>query len=126
LILSACEREAIPPETETVLPDTAVNTDQEDQRLAVFFDEIFERDVSESPMFQASLGRKTEDYGRWDDFSDADAQFENQQSAADLQRLRTEFDFDALGETAQVSYPFFCKIYTKSRPTKTQWTTSHG
>ena len=107
LFLSACEREAIPPETEIVLPVATVNTDQEDQRLAVFFDEIFERDVSESPMFQAYLGRKTEDYGRWDDFSDADAQLENQQSEASLQRLRTEFNYDALGDAAKMSYRIF-------------------
>lgn len=111
LLLSACG-----PGTETSTqssnsgpekPVTTASPDQEDQRLAVFFDEIFERDVSQSPEFQAVLGRKTEDYGRWDDYSEAYAQSQNEQTAADLQRLRTEFDYDALSESAKVSYRIF-------------------
>jgi len=107
LFLGACERNNETAKTEVAAPVSTVNAAQDDQRLAAFFDEIFERDVSESPMFQAYLGRKTEDYGSWDDFSDADAQFENQQSEADLQRLHTEFDYDALTESSKMSYRIF-------------------
>ncbi len=94
LFLGACERNNETAKTEVTVPVEAVNPAQEDERLAAFFDEIFERDVSQSPMFQAYLGRKTEDYGRWDDFSDEYAQRQNQQTAADLERLHTEFDYD--------------------------------
>jgi uncharacterized protein (DUF885 family) len=105
--LSACERSSETVEPVAAEPATVVNSVTEDERLAAFFDEVFERDVSESPMFQAYLGRKTEDYGRWDDFSDADQQFEYQQSINDLERLRSEFAYDALSESAKMSYRIF-------------------
>jgi uncharacterized protein (DUF885 family) len=105
--LVACERNTETTETAVAVPITTVNTVQEDQRLAAFFDELFERDVSQSPMFQAYLGRKTEDYGHWDDFSDEHAQRQNQQTAADLERLHTEFDYAALSEPSKMSYRIF-------------------
>jgi len=107
LFLGACERSSETVEPVAAEPTTAVSSVTEDERLTAFFDEIFERDVSESPMFQARLGRKTEDYGRWDDFSDADQQFEYEQSIADLDRLRSEFEYDALSESAKMSYRIF-------------------
>ncbi len=107
LLLYACERSTETATTSTTRPDTTASPDQEDQRLAVFFEEIFERDVSQSPEFQAYLGRKTEDYGRWDDYSDEYAQFQNQQTAADLQRLQEEFDYAALSEKSKISYRIF-------------------
>jgi uncharacterized protein (DUF885 family) len=107
LLLSACERGAETPVTTNPPPAESEQSDQEDQRLAAFFEEIFERDVSQSPEFQAYLGIKTEDYGRWDDYSDAYAQTENQQAEADLERLRSEFDYDALSETSKMSFRIF-------------------
>jgi uncharacterized protein (DUF885 family) len=86
---------------------TPLSPATEDERLLAFFEEIFERDVSQSPEFQAELGRKTEDYGSWDDHSDAHAIELNAQAEADLQRLHSEFNFDALGESAQLSYRIF-------------------
>ena len=105
--LAACERNTGNTETDARLPVTAEDPALEDQRLAAFFDELFERDVSQSPIFQAYLGRKTEDYGRWDDFSDEHAQRQNQQTAADLKRLHAEFDYAALSEPAKMSYRIF-------------------
>ncbi len=107
LFLGACERSTELPETGITAPVRSANPDQDDQRLAVFFEEIFERDVSQSPEFQAYLGRKTEDYGRWNDYSDEFAQTRNQQAAADLERLHTEFDYTALSETSRMSYRIF-------------------
>lgn len=107
LLLSACERGAETPVTTNPPPAESEQSDQEDQRLAAFFEEIFERDVSQSPEFQAYLGIKTEDYGRWDDYSDANAQTENQQAEADLDRLHSEFDYDALSETSKMSFRIF-------------------
>ena len=79
----------------------------EDQRLAAFFEEIFQRELSESPLFQAQLGMKTERYGEWDDFSDAATIEDHEQTVGDLERLRAEFDYDALSEQSQVSYRIF-------------------
>ena len=107
LILGACERSTESSVTGQTTPNNAINPTGEDQRLATFFDELFERDISQNPEFQAYLGRKTEDYGRWNDYSDAFAQLENQQTAADLERLRAEFDYEALSENAKVSYRIF-------------------
>jgi len=107
LILGACERNTETSGAGANLPVTTANPDQEDQRLAAFFEEIFERDVSQSPEFQAYLGRKTEDYGRWDDYSDEYARTINQQARADLEHLRGEFDYSALSETSKMSYRIF-------------------
>ena len=113
LFLGACERNNETAKTDFAVPAPAVNPEKENERLAAFLDEIFERDVDANPMFQASLGRKTEDYGRWNDFSEEYAQFENQQTAADLERLHAEFDYDLLNESAKTSYRIF--EYNKER-----------
>jgi len=79
----------------------------EDQRLAAFFDEIFQRNLANSPIFQAQLGIKTERYGEWDDFSDNEAIRQYEETKQDLARLRAEFDYDALSEQSKVSYRIF-------------------
>lgn len=86
----------------------------EDQRLATFFDEIFQRNVANSPVFQAQLGMKTEQYGDWDDFSDAEAVRQNEEQKQDLQRLRADFDYDSLSEQWQVSYRIFEYLQERS------------
>ena len=105
--LGACERSTEAPVSDATAPATTADSEQDDQRLATFFEEIFERDVSQNPEFQAYLGRKTEDYGRWDDYSDEFAQVQNQQTATDLERLHAEFDYDALNESSKMSYRIF-------------------
>ena len=112
--LTACDRgpeKASPPAVPS--PDVAgtgqavTESLSEDQRLAAFFDEIFERNVARRPEFQARLGRKTEDYGKWDDYSEAWAVQEHQQLEADLARLRGEFDFSSLSPQSKLSYRIF-------------------
>ena len=107
VFLAACEPVSDNTVAEQSVPAATTGPAQEDQRLAAFFDEIFERDVSRSPEFQAYLGRKTPDYGRWDDYSDEYAQADNQQTAADLERLHAEFDYAALSESSKMSYRIF-------------------
>ena len=92
LFLGACERSTETPETSTVLPVETTAPDNVDQRLAAFFDEIFERDLSQNPELQAYLGRKTEDYGHWDDYSD-----EFSQTQAELKQfLRSQAEAEEL------------------------------
>lgn len=79
----------------------------EDERLSTFFEDVFEREVAFSPLFEAQLGRKTERYGDWDDASDAAALAENDRRAEDLARLAAEFDYTALSPEAQISYDLF-------------------
>jgi uncharacterized protein (DUF885 family) len=86
-------------------PATAPAT--EDTRLAAFFEEVFQRGVKDSPIFQAYLGMKGPDYGKWNDFSDEEAQRQDTLNKQDLERLRAEFDYDKLSEQMQVSYRIF-------------------
>ena len=41
---------------------------------AAFFEEVFQRSLNDSPIFKAQLGIKDADYGKWNNFSDAEAQ----------------------------------------------------
>ena len=79
----------------------------EDQRLAAFFNELFQRNLANSPLFQTQLGIKGERYGEWDDFSDAEAVRQHEETKADLARLRAEFDYDALSDQSKISYRIF-------------------
>lgn len=109
LALTACGQQGQTPAAEA--PDIeAVETAQnasEDERLSIYFEEVFEREVALSPLFEADLGRKTENYGKWDDASDAAANAENQRREGDLAKLADEFDYTALSREAQVSYDIF-------------------
>jgi len=78
-----------------------------DQRLHRFLDEVFERQVAASPMWESQLGRKTERQGQWDDFSDTAAQRRLQSRQADLARMQQQFDRDQLGAQARISYDLF-------------------
>jgi uncharacterized protein (DUF885 family) len=107
LLIGACKPAAEAPQTTGAAPAPATTTASEDQRLAAFFEEVFDRNISQNPEFQAILGIHTTDYGRWNDYSDEFAQMEERQSAADLERLHAEFDYDALGDDARLSYRIF-------------------
>lgn len=86
---------------------TAGAEQTEDQRLSAFFEEIFQRNLMNSPTFQSELGMKGPDYGKWDDFSDAEAQRQNEETKEDLARLRADFDVSKLSEQSKVSYRIF-------------------
>ncbi|MEK7264812.1 MAG: DUF885 family protein, partial [Pseudomonadota bacterium] len=79
----------------------------EDQRLAAYFEEIFQRNLKNSPTFQSQLGMKGPDYAKWDDFSDKEAQRQNEEVKQDLARLRADFDVAKLSEQSKVSYRIF-------------------
>ncbi len=79
----------------------------EDSRLSSFFEDVYERRVAESPMSQARLGRRTDAYGEWDDFSDAHSTEQNEATRGDLAHLRSEFDYDQLSDDAKLSYNVF-------------------
>jgi len=93
-------------ETSTTAP--AQESEQtEDARLAAFFDEVFERQLAQSPQLKSQLGMRDDDYGRLDDYTDAFTQLQNEETREDLRRLREESDFDALSEASKVSYLVF-------------------
>lgn len=86
----------------------------EDQRLAAFFDEVWKRNVKDSPILQAQLGVKGPDYGKWDDFSDAEAIRSNGLVRDDLRRLRADFDPAKLSEQSRISYRIFEYLQERS------------
>ena len=55
---------------------------------------MFQRSLKDSPIFQAQLGMKGPDYGKWNDFSDEEAQRQDELNKQDLERLRAEFDYE--------------------------------
>ena len=71
------------------------------------FDEIFERELALSPIRQSYLGRKTDQLGEWDDFADERTYERVERAQADVERLRSEFVYDALTEQQQLSYDLF-------------------
>ncbi len=79
----------------------------EDERLGVFFEVVFQRNLRDSPTLQAQLGMKGPDYGKWDDLSDAEATRQDGLVKEDLRRLRAEFDFEKLSQQSRVSYRIF-------------------
>jgi uncharacterized protein (DUF885 family) len=79
----------------------------EDARLGAFFEEVFQRNLKDSPIFQAYLGMKGPDYGKWNDFSDEEAQRQDALNKQDLARLRSEFKYDELSEQLKISYRIF-------------------
>ena len=96
----------VPVHAESAVPAVAV-AQTEDQRLMAFFDEVFQRNLKDSPTFQSQLGMKGPDYGKWGDFSDTEATRQNDLTKQDLARLRADFKYDALTDSAKVSYRIF-------------------
>ena len=47
------------------------NEQTEDARLAAFFEEVFERQLAQSPQRQSELGIRGDDYGRLDNYEAA-------------------------------------------------------
>ncbi len=79
----------------------------EDARLAAFFEEVFQRGLKDSPIFQSYLGMKGPDYGKWDDFTDQERQRQDALTREDLERLRSEYDYGKLSDKMKVSYRIF-------------------
>ena len=94
-------------ETGTAVTQTTEMTESE--RLNAFFQEQYERELAFSPITQTTLGLTddNEAYGRWDDPSQAAFEASIERARADLERLHTEFDFEALTDESQISYRFF-------------------
>ncbi len=79
----------------------------EDTRLAAFFEDVFQRSLKDSPLFQSYLGMKGPDYGKWNDLSDEEAQRQDQLNKQDLERLHSGFKVEQLSEQMKVSYRIF-------------------
>ena len=94
-----------PTTSPTTTETTAVAVQTESQRLATFFQESFDEDVSSSPIWQSYLGIK-DDYDKWDDVSDASTQAEIDKITARLAQSKT-FDTSQLSAQEQLSLQIF-------------------
>lgn len=108
--LSACSKA---PKEETVTPvaeaQTEINAEataaSESEKLAAWFDEAFQSDLKESPIYQSYLGIKW-NYGEWDDVSDASTDKQIAQMKVRLEALK-EFDQSKLNDTEKLSILMF-------------------
>lgn len=78
----------------------------ESERLNAWFEEVYEASVARSPIRQTFLGRKT-DYDQWGDASPAFEEESIRIAENNLARMRSDFDYDALDESAQISWRMF-------------------
>jgi uncharacterized protein (DUF885 family) len=99
----------VPAVQETAAAETtemAAVEETETDRINAWFEENFQQNVARSPMTQTFLGMKT-NYDQWNDNSPefAEESYRLGQEAAEY--MRSNFDFDALDESAQLSWRLF-------------------
>ncbi|WP_102796051.1 DUF885 domain-containing protein [Bowmanella denitrificans] len=102
LAISACSP-AQPPQQTDIETEQTVQT--ESQRLAEFFQQSYDEDLSRSPMTQSYRGLKW-DYDKWDDVSEQAAE---QSAAIRQKRLATaaQFDQSKLSEQEKLSLALY-------------------
>ena len=83
----------------------AIAAATESERLATFFQQSFDDDVASSPIWQSYLGIK-DDYGKWDDMSDASTQSEIDTITKRLTQAKL-FDTSQLSSQEQLSLEIF-------------------
>jgi uncharacterized protein (DUF885 family) len=96
----ATPAEAAPPAAAPV--DTAA----EDARLLAFLDAAFDEAAAESPETLTALGIK-QDYGKLDDYSDAQNMRQLQLAEAQLAKMKAQFDPARLSPAGKLSYTLF-------------------
>jgi len=110
IFLTACDENSSPspaksPAAETLLAPAVERT--ETQKMHAFMDELYERNVAAWPEWETGLGRKTDQQGEWDDYSDAYADEQLELARIDLENLRKNFDYDRLDANGKLSYDLF-------------------
>ncbi|MAP96047.1 MAG: DUF885 domain-containing protein [Ponticaulis sp.] len=107
LALAGCTAPTTAPAPVADAPAAVEATQTESERLNAFFQAEFEKAVARSPMTQTFLGIRTEDYGKWDDVSDANAAQEMELLQNAYEIMVKDFDYDALDESTKLSYRLF-------------------
>ncbi|HBF91544.1 MAG TPA: DUF885 domain-containing protein, partial [Hyphomonas atlantica] len=85
------------------IQDRAEIVAAESARLNQFFEDKFQATLSRNPMYQTYLGVKT-DYDKWNDVSDENAVREMEIQRADMEEMKTLFDYDLLDDQAKLSW----------------------
>ncbi len=102
-LLMGCQQSNTENQTQTAPVEQTAQT--ESQKLNAFFDEVFERNVMRSPVYQTYMGIK-QDYDKWDDGSEERALEDLELVKQDLVKLQS-FDTSKLDEQTRVSYDLF-------------------
>ena len=76
----------------------------EDQRLVTFLDELFDRDISQSPNYQSILGVDMGGLAEWSDLSDKATDERIAQVQDDIDELKRQFDKDALSAEGKLNF----------------------
>ncbi|WP_421787281.1 DUF885 domain-containing protein [Hyphobacterium sp.] len=117
-LLAACSPSSEAPDSEPpatgVSDDAANDNDAEDtqdevsesERLNAWFHDVFEANLDRFPVSQTFLGRRT-DYDQWNDVSPAFQAETVAIAQANLSEMQSEFEFEALDESAQISWQMF-------------------
>lgn len=86
-----------------------------DTKLAEFFKEYDDQELSFSPLSKAYRGIRDADYGKWNDPSEAAEIANYERGQAALAKMEAEFDKDRLSESSQLSYRLFQARAERSR-----------
>jgi uncharacterized protein (DUF885 family) len=110
--LVACQQEATSPTGGTVnrLGQSVIAPITESERLTHWLNERNEELLLMSPLSLTRLGRK-EKYDQIDDFSEAAEEAQLQWRAQTVEQLQMDFDYEALTNTARVSYDVWVYQY---------------
>jgi uncharacterized protein (DUF885 family) len=78
-----------------------------DSQLSAFFKDYDDQELAHSPLSKAYRGIRDDDYGKWDDASDAAEIKQYERGQAALARMEAMFEVAGLNESSQLSYRLF-------------------
>lgn len=104
LLLASCSNNEEGEKRENV--HSAEEIAQESKKLNEFLDKIFDEAVDRDPVRQSYLGIK-KDYDKWTDLTDERAQKELEITKQNLEKMRRDFNPEALDEQARLSYRMY-------------------
>ncbi len=99
--------------TSEVAPVLAANSQAEERTIGAVFEAYDEANLAASPESQAYRGIRGDEYGKWDDYSDA-ADIQYQRRLQDTARTVAIFDPADMGEQEQLSQRLFASMAARS------------
>ncbi len=114
-LLAACSAQNGEVSTAGSAPAMAPASEPVKQTLGDFFAEVDKQELATSPLSKSFRGIRDEDYGKWDDPSDAAAVRDYQAGQDALKKMEADFDKDTLDESGQLSYRLFQYRAQRSR-----------
>ncbi len=109
LLASTALIAAMPAVAPAQTPAPAAVQASPDAELARFFEAYDQAQLERSPISKSIRAIRDEDYGEWDDQSDADAILTHEANVAALAELRRRFGSAALSPESRLSYQLFEK-----------------